>query len=254
MLGRRERSEGRAGPRFALPPDVRAYAIGDVHGQLALLERLRDAIAEDINQFPIGHSVEIFLGDYVDRGPDSRGVVDYLVGVSQDDHTVSSEQVFLRGNHETYVTDFLSDPSMLPSWVGNGGASTLASYDVAVNTSSPDPLSTYVEFSERLPREHRTFLENLHDGYKIGEVLFVHAGIRPNVAIDKQRIEDLLLIRQEFLEARKLPVRVVHGHTPVREPEVTPYRINVDTAAFATGRLTCAVLEGAEVRFLSTGG
>jgi serine/threonine protein phosphatase 1 len=249
LFGRKGEDEGgEAAPR--LPQGVRAYAVGDVHGQLHLLDDILSRIDADRQANPADSSVEVFLGDYVDRGPDSAGVIDRLIGRAEE---ANHPCIFLCGNHEVYVTSFLSDPAILPEWLHNGGMTTLASYGVDAMAPPQDEHAIQEAFRAAFPERHRAFLAGLDLMHRIGDVVFVHAGIRPGVAPEDQAADDLLLIRQEFLRHTKpLPVRVVHGHTPMREPEATPWRVSVDTGAFATGRLTCAVLEDDAVRFLST--
>jgi serine/threonine protein phosphatase 1 len=224
--------------------------VGDIHGQHHLLDDLLSRIDADRRDGAPERTVEVYLGDYVDRGPDSAGVIDRLIERAE---APQRSCVFLRGNHEVYVTTFLSDPAILPEWLHNGGVTTLASYGVEAMHAVRDERAIHEAFHAAFPDRHRAFLDGLALMHRIGDVVFVHAGIRPGVALEDQSPEDLMLIRQDFLRhAKPLPVRVVHGHTPVREPEVTPWRVSVDTGAFATGRLTCAVMEGDSVRFLST--
>ena len=254
-IGRMFRSrstEHRAPPQhrtFTLSDGVRVYAIGDIHGHLALLEQLQGLIDEDLAARPAGRAIEVYLGDYVDRGPDSAGVVEALAGPPPE----GLERVCLIGNHEDFLLQFLDDPSVLQSWLDNGGLATLASYGVVAASVEAEPDKVRAAFREALPAHHLRFFHDLALGHRVGDVLFVHAGIRPDVPIEAQDPHDLMWIRGPFLGFDgPLPVRVVHGHTPVRAPTVTPYRIGIDTGAFATGILTCAVLEGADVRFLST--
>lgn len=236
----------------ALPHDVRAYAIGDIHGQLHLLDELLTTIDADIAAGAPAHVTEVFLGDYVDRGPDSAGVVDRLCERAQ--RTDGRRRVFLRGNHEIYLAEFLRGAPILEEWGNNGGVTTIGSYGVNPRPVPLDPDALREELAEAVPDRHREFLDQLDWMYRLGDVLFVHAGIRPGVPLEAQATEDLCLIRQEFLSYEgPLPVRVVHGHTPMKDAVATPWRVSVDTGAFATGILTCAVMEGTDVRFLQTG-
>jgi serine/threonine protein phosphatase 1 len=246
-----DRMLGPAGPDIPrLPEGVRVYAVGDVHGHLALLDELLAMIDSDIAAAAPADVVEVFLGDYVDRGPDSAGVIERLCQrAAHGDRT----RVFLRGNHEIYMAEFLRDPAVLMQWLPNGAGPTLASYGVAVDDTRFDAERIRAAFRTAVPAHHVAFLDGLQWMHRMGDVLFAHAGIRPGVPPEEQSPEDLCLIRGEFLKhTRPLPVRVVHGHTPMRQPDVTPWRISIDTGAFATGRLTCAVIEGAEVGILST--
>jgi serine/threonine protein phosphatase 1 len=236
-------------PTFAVPEGVRVYAVGDIHGHLDLLERMQGLIDEDFAAHPAGRAIEVYLGDYVDRGPASAGVVEALGGPPPD----GLERVCLIGNHEEFLLQFLDEPLILQNWLDNGGHATLASYGVAAASLGAEPNEVAAALREALPEHHLRFFNDLALGHRIGDVLFVHAGIRPGVPIEAQDPHDLMWIRTPFLgHDGPLPVRVVHGHTPVRAPVVTPYRIGIDTGAFATGVLTCAVLEGPDVRFLST--
>ena len=237
---------GAAPPRFSVPGGVRAYAVGDIHGQAGLLRTLQGMIDADIAASPPAKIVEIYLGDYIDRGPESAAVIEALT------QPRPHRTVFLRGNHEDYLDLFLAGRDVLSPWLKRGGLATLASYGIDPRFKANQAPRRRALVSA-MPGPHRAFIASLKLGYRLGDVFFVHAGIRPGVPIERQERDDLLTIRRAFLEGDPvLPVRVVHGHTPQREPQVTPYRIGIDTGAFATGRLTCAVLEGDGVRFLST--
>lgn len=252
VLSRGGAQRGSDAPPPALAGGMRAYAVGDIHGQLHLLDDLLRQIDADVAAGAPAEVVEIYLGDYVDRGPESAGVIDRLCDrqARQD----GRRRVFLRGNHEVYLSEFLRDPGILPEWAHNGGVTTIGSYGVNPRPVPPDPVAIHEAFLAAFPERHRAFLDGLSWVLRLGDVLFVHAGIRPDVPLEAQSPDDLCLIRHEFLNHDgPLPVRVVHGHTPVREPVATRWRISVDTGAFATGRLTCAVIEGADVRFLQTG-
>ncbi|MEM0907566.1 MAG: metallophosphoesterase family protein, partial [Pseudomonadota bacterium] len=210
-------------PTFSIPDGVRAYAVGDIHGHLDFLLEIQALIDRDSAAQTPAKVVEIYLGDYIDRGPQSAGVIEHLC------QPRPHRTVFLRGNHEDYPEAFLAGEDNLAQWLRNGGANTLASYGVSAGpTARADTVRR--AFRAALPANHRTFLASLNLGYRLGEVFFVHAGIRPGVALDAQAREDLVMIRREFIENDPpLPVRVVHGHTPQREPQVRPYRIGVDT-------------------------
>lgn len=236
-------------PDASVPDGERVYAVGDVHGRADLLYLMRERIAEDVAaRPPDGPATTVFLGDYVDRGADSRGVLDMLAG-----EAFPTRTVFLVGNHEAMMLDFLQGAELAGSWLPNGGIETLRSYGVAVDglraEAGLDELARRLR--EVLPAAHRRFLHGLQLTHEVGDYFFCHAGVRPGVPLDRQLGEDLLWIRQEFL-ASEHPFGkiVIHGHTPVREPEVRANRINVDTGAFASGRLTCVVLEGSLRRFL----
>jgi serine/threonine protein phosphatase 1 len=234
-----------------LPHGVRIYAIGDIHGRADLLKTLLSKIDAHCRLHPSANSITVFLGDYIDRGPASREVLDLLLG-----HERTKEAVFLKGNHETFVARFLSDPAVLDEWRLCGGLETLVSYGLkpSINPDTSEQIRLAEELAKSIPREHLEFMESLDLSFGCGDFLFVHAGIRPGVPIRNQKEEDLLWIREEFLSCEQ-PFEnfVVHGHTPVRTPDIRSNRINIDTGAFATGRLTCAVIEGsAIVTLLST--
>jgi serine/threonine protein phosphatase 1 len=231
---------------------LRLYAIGDIHGCDDMLADVHERIATDLEARPAADYRVIHIGDYCDRGPDSCGVIARLVRLQ----TENPRMLFLRGNHDERLLAFLGDPS-----VGNmyldpniGGAATLRSYGVASSRFGilgRGLAAQSAELAERMPAEHRAFLENLQTTIRLGDYLFVHAGIRPGVPLADQDPQDLIWIRDEFLtDTSDHGFVVVHGHTIAPTPEVRPNRINVDTGAVFGGPLTCLVLEGTEHRFL----
>jgi serine/threonine protein phosphatase 1 len=229
-----------------LPAGRRIYAIGDVHGRADLLERLQQRIAADVELNPIADPLLVCLGDYVDRGPDSAGVLDLLLGETP----AGMRRVALMGNHEELMLRFLIDESVGAVWLANGGDATLESYGI-------DPAESYErarrQLSSRLPARHLALLESLVLSHSEGGYFFAHAGIRPGVALDRQRREDLLWIRGEFLRSDTDHGKVVvHGHSITAEPDIRANRIGIDTGAYASDRLTCLVLEGRERRFFGT--
>jgi Calcineurin-like phosphoesterase len=228
----------------------RIYVIGDIHGRSDLLDQMVEAIKRDLDKNPAVDRLTVTLGDYVDRGPDSRGVLDRLA-----DNPFPTKYVALKGNHEELFEAFLSDPSVASQWRRLGGLETLHSYGVSVTAvmvgKGFDEASRALQ--KAVPEEHLRFLATLKLSMSVGEYFLCHAGVRPGIPLERQRAEDLLWIRDEFLNSRTSFGRVVvHGHTPIASPEVLPNRINIDTGAFATGRLTCLVLEKGSRRFLST--
>jgi serine/threonine protein phosphatase 1 len=234
-----------------MSPDTRVYAVGDVHGRADLLSDLHRRIARDAEKASESRRVLVYLGDYVDRGPDSAGVIDQLV----DSSMPGFEQVFLMGNHEEFFLQFLDDPAVGDLWVRNGGDATLASYGVeAGDTETAAGLAEACEqLRQKMPSKHLTFLKKLGVTHSEGDYLFVHAGIRPGVPLDKQSEDDLLWIREPFLEASdEREFVVVHGHTPVDEPQVHDNRIAVDTGAVWSDRLTAVVLHEQEQSFIHT--
>lgn len=237
---------------FRVPEGVRVYAIGDVHGRADLLQRLLRQIVEDMEEHPGCDNVKlVFLGDYVDRGYHSKEVIETLLRLE----IAGAGIVFLAGNHEDMMLQFFDDPAVSDLWLKTGGVATLASYGVML-PDSPD-IDALTEasnsLSEKMPVEHREFLEGLQEHYVLGDYLFVHAGLRPHIPLSAQRRSDKLGIRREFTDSDfAFDHMVVHGHTGVHSPQHLRNRIAVDTGAFATGHLTAAVLESDTVRFLST--
>ncbi|MCA6117924.1 serine/threonine protein phosphatase [Bradyrhizobium sp. WSM 1738] len=231
--------------RAALPEGIRIYAVGDVHGRSDLLERLLAAIDADCKQRPVPRPITVFVGDYIDRGPDSRNVLDLLLRWQR-----SHEAIFLRGNHEIFLPRFITDPRSLDEWRQYGGLETLLSYGLrpSINPDRDEQTKLATELAEVLPREHLDFLQSLDLTFSCGDFLFVHAGVRPNIPIHEQTEDDLLWIRDDFLNCEQPFERfVVHGHTPVNEPDLRLNRINIDTGAYATGRLTCIVIENTAI-------
>lgn len=229
------------------PPGMRVYAIGDVHGCNGLLGTAHGKIVEDLRARPVSDYRIVHVGDYVDRGPDSAGVVERLMKLSADNPKI----VCLKGNHEAMMLEFLDDPRA-KGFLNNGGLDTTRSYGVKLPwPNSLDAAAVRAEFAQVVSRDHLAFIQGLKLSFRFGDYFFCHAGIRPQVALNKQREDDLLWIRYDFLDDRREHEAVIiHGHTPREEPEVKPNRINIDTGAFATGRLTCLVLEGTTHRFL----
>ncbi len=227
------------------------YAVGDIHGRLDLLEIMLDRIAEDAagQASPAGMDV-VFLGDYVDRGPNSRGVVERLRSLESD----QAKLHFLKGNHEATMLNFLADPGIGPQWCQHGGKETLASYGVEAPISAADEdawAAASEELEQNLPDPHRAFIHGLDLYVEIGDYLFVHAGLRPGRALDAQTEEDMLWIRDDFLgDRRRFDKIVVHGHTPQRAPVWDKRRIGLDTGAYVTGVLTSARIAEDTVAFI----
>ena len=236
-----------------VPDGHRVYAVGDIHGRLDLLDELQCKIAADAEAAAAVNRTVVYLGDYVDRGAESRGVVARLALRPLD----GFESVHLMGNHEDFLLQFLERPEVGPDWVHNGGDLTLASYDVAPPGAwaGPDAFDEAREaLLAALPESHLAFLRGLATSHVVGDYLFVHAGIRPGVPLERQRAYDLMWIRREFLAHQgDFGKVVVHGHTPVKEVDSRPNRIGIDTGAAYGGPLTAVVLEGVERRFLRTG-
>jgi serine/threonine protein phosphatase 1 len=236
-----------AAPGARVPPATRIYAVGDIHGRVDLLGDLVQRIDEDLYRRPIEHAIEVYVGDYIDRGNDSKSVIDILCQCLVHRHAVC-----LRGNHEAFLEDFLRDPTVIHDWIRLGGLSTLTSYGVSIMSGTQlVPTELQEALASTFPRTHELFLQCLRDHYTCGDYLFVHAGIRPGVPLEHQVQDDLIWIRNEFLQSTAdHGWMVVHGHTPVPHPEVCSNRINIDTGAVFSGTLTCLMLEGASISFL----
>jgi len=236
----------------SLPPGVRIYAIGDIHGHLDLLNELLARIADDRSSRPAIRPVSVFLGDYIDRGPSSRETIDRLI-----EHAEANESVFLKGNHEQIAISCLRDRGLFERWMRLGGLETLMSYGITPGASSDDRQIVRLQaaFHEALPQSHFRFFRDLQSSFAMGDYFFAHAGVKPDIPLSRQKESDLLWIRQEFLSSRgDFGKIVIHGHTPVRDIEVAPNRINVDTGAFATGRLTCLVIDESSLSVIDTSG
>ena len=224
---------------------MRIYAIGDVHGRADLLDRLLSRIDAHVAASPIARPVCLLIGDYIDRGPASREVLDLLINCAH-----GREMIFLRGNHDVFIDRFLKQPATLQDWSRIGGLETLMSYGLqpSLNPDAAAQKELAGALNAVLPESHRQFFATLASSFTCGGYFFAHAGVRPGVPLARQGDEDLLWIRDEFLlHEEKFEKIVVHGHTPVHEIDIRPNRINIDTGAYATGRLSCLVLEGDRV-------
>jgi serine/threonine protein phosphatase 1 len=213
------------------------YVIGDIHGRLDLLKNVQRSIDADKRKAGTNQTVEIYLGDYIDRGPQSSEVLSALIG-----RATSTYAVFLRGNHEQLLLDFLEGQDLLDQWKTIGAVPTLLSYGLEPKLLASDTPEERVRgaLAQRFPPEHFNFLADTGSYCAVDAYLMVHAGIRPGVRLEDQRATDLFGIRNDFLDYEgDLGPIVVHGHTPLKEPDFRPNRINIDTGAFATNRLTC---------------
>jgi serine/threonine protein phosphatase 1 len=238
----------RSGPRI----ERLVYAIGDVHGRADLLSALLAQIQEDARRLNFGERpLLVLLGDYVDRGPDSRAVLDMLLSLQRSD---AFDLIALKGNHEAALLKFLLNADYGPSWVRYGATATLASYGVAgprLNSDRDGWLQAHSAFVERLPPAHLELLWSLPPMAVIDDYAFVHAGVDPYRPMDEQDEGDMLWIRDPFLQDdTPLEKVVVHGHTPSEQPFSGRRRIGVDTGAYATGVLTAIRLLGASRVFL----
>ena len=230
--------------------DQPTFAIGDIHGRIDLFDKMLAEIHSRIVSLRVKPRI-VLLGDYIDRGSDSRGVIERIIELRQSRwcHVTA-----LRGNHEQAMFSFVTEGTCGPAWLSKGGIATLKSYGV----QPPQGLQTDTwELAQSalllaMGRSHYEFLASLQSYYLQDDYMFVHAGVQPGLSLAEQTDREFLWIREPFLNAEKATTRVVvHGHTPSAEPENKPWRINVDTGAYATGVLTAVRLEGTSREFLS---
>lgn len=235
-------------PQARVLDGVRVYAIADVHGCADLLAHVFSRIDADLASHPSSETFEVFLGDYVDRGPNSKGVIELLIKRACDRRTI-----FLAGNHEIYLSEFLRNPAVFDSWKQYGALLTLRSYGIRAPTN-PDPnkqSELSLALKRSMPQSHQNFLDKLKPFFTCGDYFFVHAGVRPGVPLLEQDTNDLFWIRKEFLSYKgDYGKIIIHGHTPVLEPDVRSNRINIDTGAYVTGKLTCLRLQADQIMFL----
>ncbi len=242
--------------RRATPPQAprgsRIYAVGDIHGRADLLRHMHRLIHEDAYRRQAPRNVVVYLGDYIDRGEESPAVIDLLLN----EPLPSFDSIHLKGNHEDSLLRFLGDTGVGPAWNFYGGAATLRSYGVRPPepATRPEELArAQRELAALLPERHRRFMQGLALTHEEGDYFFAHAGVRPGIPLHRQNEEDLLWIRDEFLLSEAdFGKIVVHGHTITDEPDLRPNRIGIDTGAFASGTLTCLILEGSQLGFLQT--
>lgn len=244
----------------SVPEGHCVYAIGDIHGRFDLLEALIQQIEADASNLPEGtKQTLVFLGDYIDRGLQSRQIIDYFLS----DRLSAFETVYLMGNHEEALLNFIQDPNFGQKWAMYGGAETLFSYGLqppprGLSASNPAAardawVTLWNQFRARLPDDHLTFYQTLKLSHTIGDYVFVHAGMRPGVPLDQQTGEDMMWIREEFLAASgNFDKLVVHGHTPTDTVYRDNRRIGLDTGAYMTGRLTAAKFLNEDIDYLST--
>ena len=233
-----------------VPENIRIYAIGDIHGCLDLLETLLDQIAAlDLTRPDVDKKALVFLGDYVDRGEQSRGVIEHLINKCPPDF----ETVFLKGNHEEMLLKALEDTSAADFWLQNGGRQTLASYDMyeALDNLALSSKELLKDFGNKLPQSHREFFESLQLTFESGGYFFAHAGVHPDKPLHQQEEHHLLWIRDRFLFSEEdFGKVIIHGHTPTKDVDTAKNRIGIDTAAVYGGKLTALMLEGEEQIFL----
>lgn len=235
-----------------MPADRLVYAIGDIHGRIDLLQALLQKIMSDAGDRAAETSL-VLLGDYVDRGEDSRAVIDYCL-----DHVTAwpGEVTFLKGNHEDALLSFLDNPADGDAWLGYGGLATLMSYgvgNVREHMSAQDLATVAEDFADKLPAGHLNFLTGLCHFHRIGDYFFCHAGIDPMTVLDRQVPHVLMWgAGREDLDLSNVPVTVVHGHYVHEQPVCSENRISIDTGAYFSGRLTAVRLEQGRVDFLTT--
>jgi serine/threonine protein phosphatase 1 len=232
-------------PASSTPPDCVIWAVGDIHGRSDLADRLLQAIRGDLSAAEATRKVVVFLGDHIDRGLDSRGVLNQLCNLEADP---ALEVHFIRGNHEDRMEAFLTEPAVGPSWCDYGGRDTLVSYGVnppAMRGDAAGWAETSRALGAALPESHRRLLERQTLSVSIGDYFFCHAGVRPGVPLAAQVGEDLMWIRQPFLD-HPAPFEqvVVHGHTPTETVVSDARRIGIDSGAYATNVLSAVRLEG----------
>jgi serine/threonine protein phosphatase 1 len=239
MLGFSRSTSGVQKPR--LPEGIRIYAISDIHGCADLLQQMFNVIDRDLANARPARAIQVFLGDYIDRGPESCRTIDLLINRSREHETV-----FLKGNHEAFLFDVLKFPAQLQAWKQFGGLQTLVSYGLkpSLNPDEAEQEELIRELAMRISPDQRQFFNSLTPRFVCGDFFFVHAGVRPGIPLSQQKEEDLLWIREEFLQSEeRFSKYIVHGHTPVRVPDIHPNRINIDTGAYATGNLTLLTIQ-----------
>ena len=241
---------------YSIPDGVRVYAIGDIHGHLAPLQEMHLKIDEHLNANPVDKAYIVYLGDYVDRGPDNMAIIERLSQMPVIEGHI--ERVFIKGNHEWGMQGFMEQPLIFGAeYLKCGGLDTILSYGVElpdhvtheaickreILPAEYERLSS--AFNKKVPQHHVEFLNNLDLYRQIGGYVFVHAGIKPGVALEMQNSQDLMRIRHVFSDdARDHGFRVVHGHQIFDDVQITPNRISVDTGFYEKGVLSCVVLEG----------
>ena len=232
------------------------FAVGDIHGCKELLNVIHNKIIE-ASKNKEGEKLLIYLGDYIDREPDIKGTIQTLIDFQPENFT----KVFLLGNHEQMLLDFMAGKrNSLYIWLGNGGLETLESYGSDMNSYIDHSMELKDEelirkqFTRLLPSVHKNFFNQLILNYEWGNYFFVHAGINPDLPIEKQEKETMLWTREKnfFNPKMKCSKIIVHGHTPVEKIEKYPFRINLDTGSFYSGKLSCLKIENGKLSFLNT--
>jgi serine/threonine protein phosphatase 1 len=239
----------------AVPDGTVVWAVGDIHGRFDLLLPLVEAMAADLHGSAAERKMVIFLGDYIDRGPDSRSVLRLLAGLSR---SQGVEWRFLKGNHEQAMLEFLKDPSRGARWCEYGGDRALKSWGLRVPELAHRTEAwarVAADLKHKLSALELSFLEDLELSVSVGDYFFAHAGARPGMALDRQTPEDLMWIRETFLHSPcEFDQVIVHGHTPTPSVHADRRRIGLDTKAYDSGVLTALRLEGRERRLLQAVG
>lgn len=233
------------------PEATRLYAIGDVHGRLDLLTHMHELIRDDLDRRPVRDWRIVHLGDYIDRGPQSSGVLDFLLRSAQDD----PRSLSLLGNHDDGFLHYLATGDINGLFALHGGADTARSYGVDVDFSDPHSAGRGHELlTKAVPQAHVDFVRAMPRSLAFGDFFFCHAGVNPALPLDAQDPEDLIWIRNPFLKWEEpLEKVVIHGHTPQKAIEIRPNRVNLDTYAWKNGTLSAIVIDGAEKRFIEAG-
>lgn len=245
---RGDKDAGQQGPAWPKLPDGDiAVAVGDIHGRSDLLENaIRYTVGSALKR-PEKRFFFITLGDYCDRGPDTAGVIDRLLDLGEGSPADNLTPVFLKGNHDEAMLSFYEGERPL-WWLRHGGIESLESYSVDYSfgrTLDDQVGSLQVAFAEKFPERHARFIRGLSLFHELGDYLFVHAGIRPGIPVREQSPKDLMWIRDGFLDfSQPHSHYVVHGHSPVRQPEILENRAAIDTRAYDSGLLTALILEG----------
>lgn len=229
------------------PQDMRLYAIGDVHGRFDLLQQMHEMIRDDLAQRPAADWRIIHLGDYIDRGPQSSEVLDFLVTCSLDQRILS-----LLGNHDEGFLEYLATGDTSGIFALHGGPDTARSYGVELDfTDTHTARLGYEALVKAVPQAHVDFIRTMPRSLSFGDFFFCHAGVNPVVPLDSQDPDDLLWIRTLFLKwTDPLDKVIIHGHTPQRVIDIQPNRVNLDTYAWKNGILSAIIIDGTEKRFI----
>ena len=232
------------------------FAVGDIHGCKNLLDNIHKQIIK-ISQKKDGKKLIVYLGDYIDRGPDVKGTIQALIDFQPKNFT----KVFLLGNHEQMLLEFIAESTNSPYvWISNGGLETFTSYGQELANYIDDSMHLNFnkkiknKFIEYMPKSHMKFFNSLKLNYIWKDYLFVHAGINPDIPLDKQEKETMIWTREKhfFKPTMTFSKIVIHGHTPKEKVEHFPYRINLDTGSFYSGKLSCLIIQDEKIEFIDS--